>query len=156
MRSPASRHACSELTCARIVWKPRKADEVVDHLTTYPYSSDWKGSAKGNISTLNALYASLRVREDVRIAENSHTEYPFHGLLNEVLTRPEFHNEHICVSIRSPTKNKDERLSEETASDQLTVTGISHFAFFLDSADIYDQLASQPLDQAAVSLWGQL
>lgn len=78
---------CSELTFFRFIWKPRKAHEAPEHISTYDYEKLTPEASR--TSSIKALFASLYVQED------PYTEHAFHGLVNEAkVSTGRYHNGH--------------------------------------------------------------
>jgi hypothetical protein len=132
------------LKLARFIWKPRKSDEAADHITTYNY--DKSDSRNCDVSMLTALLSSLYVQED------PHTEYPFHGLVNEAKVSSEVDSGQVYISIRSPARDRMEELSERKTMEGMP--NISHFGFVVDADSPKNFSALPSLGLAAKTLGG--
>jgi hypothetical protein len=137
---------CRELSTARFIWKPHKTDEATEHITTQ--NQDMTNPGDGSALMRDALFASLDV---------PHSEHAFHGLVNHIrVSSALLHNGRICVSIRSPAKDRLEQLAEHSVIEDLRVSGIGHFAFVVDASGPHSSLALAALDSAAKALGGCL
>ena len=92
---------------ASFIWKPRKAYEATEHITTYDFDAT---RSKGSVQLgFDALSAAVYSQED------PYTEHPFHGLVNEAKVSTGLcHSGNICLSIRSPAVDSREQALEET------------------------------------------
>jgi hypothetical protein len=155
---PAVFRTWYKLNLVRMIWKPRAAVEVPNNLTSHSCSSKECMPVTESVSAIDALTTSLSI-----VQGEGCTESPFHGLVNEVVTLQDFHDAHICISIRSSPSNLNEAVSEQWAEDRLSGKGdpsskmryVRHFGFVLDSSGFSKHLATKTLDEAARSIAGK-
>lgn len=131
---------------ASFIWKARGVDQSPDHLTSYQYHEE-----KSTVTTFEAARECLRLRERASI------EYPFKGMVQEVIMRrEELHSNQVYISISVPVTGMGEVISDQGAGKQLGQNAAGsdkvHFSFVLDRGGIGKCVASWPIDEAVRKL----
>jgi hypothetical protein len=135
----------NKLSLIRSIWNFHRSHEAQNHVASY------ENNKQRNVTILKLLLESLCVQEYPHFEDpDKELKYPFDGLVNDAQTSAEYHNMHICISIRDPARYAGEAKAALEVSSNMEFE--HHFAFNFDVLHSNHELDKRTLVKAAKTL----